>query len=359
MERITGQIQRLPLARLLAYSIVLVSVLTITILFTDLNGQNQSEIEALQTGNLINDARELALRLDDMVRGELARVDNLSLSRAVQQFISVRPNQRSDLFTPTLADFTNFLASNPAYQAVLLLDAAGEVLISTEGSYVGQNFANSDFFNMARQGQLFMSDPGISALNQQPHIWLAAPVYTPANANHTAGVVAVSLSPEVLWGPVEGQPVGQNGYAMVLDKYGIRLAHGRDRAYIFRSLMPLPAATWQSLQAGDRFAALPYITNTQSQLLWDYVRQQPLPPLLVGEFNDNRERVYFSGARLDTRDWTVLAMLPEAEVLAPARRVTSHGLAAVIILTTLLGITVVWLAQRIMRPGPQLVSAAG
>jgi two-component system nitrate/nitrite sensor histidine kinase NarX len=145
---------------------------------------------------------------------------------------------------------------------------------------------------------------------------------------------------------------------MLVDRYGIRLAHGRNRAYIFRSLMPLPPATWQTLQASDRFATLPAMTDTHSELLWNYVQQQPLPPLLVGEFNDARERVYFSGARLATRDWTVLAMLPETEMLAPARRVTAHGLAAVIILTSLLGVTVVWLTQRIMRPVPQLVIAA-
>ena len=358
IRRIRQQIERLPLARLLGYSVVLISALAITILFYDFSRENQAEIENLQTGNLVNDAQELAQRLDDLVRGELSRVANLSLSRAVQEFIGVRPDQRSELFTPTLADFTNFMASNSAFQAVLLLDASGEVLISTEGSYVGQNFANSDFFTMARQGEVFMSDPGISALNGRPNIWLAAPVYTEDNAVVPRGVVAVSLSPNVLWQPVREQPVGQNGYAVLVDRYGIRLAHGQDPNLIFRSLMPLPAATWKTLQAGDRFAALPYIADTQSELLWDYVQQQPLPPLLVGEFNDARQRVYFSGARMTTRDWTVLAMLPETEVLAPARRVTSHGLAAVIILTTLLGVTVVWLAQRIMRPVPQLVTAA-
>jgi len=358
IRHIKQQIERLPLAQLLGYSMVLVSALAITILFFDLNRENQAEIENLQTGNLINNAQELAQRLDDLVRGELSRVVNLSLSRAVQQFIGVRPNQRSNLFTPTLADFTNFMASNPTYQAVLLLDASGEVLISTEGSYVGQNFANNDFFTMAQQGEVFMSDPGISALSGQPNIWLAAPVYTSAEAVMPQGVVAVSLSPEVLWQPVQEQPVGQNGYAVLIDRYGIRLAHGRDPNLVFRSLMPLPTTTWKTVQASNRFTTLPYIVDTQSELLWEYVQRQPLPPLLVSEFKDARQRVYFSGARLKTRDWTVLAMLPESDVLAPAQRVTSHGLGAVIILNTLLGVTVVWLAQRIMRPVPQLVAAA-
>lgn len=350
-------IQRRSLATRLIVLILVVSTLAITLLFYDLSQQNQREIEELQTNNLINDAEELARGLDSLVQSETSHIANLALSRAVQEFVSARPDQRSALFTPTLTDFTNFLAANSAYRAVLLIDKSGEVLISTEGSYVGQNFANSDFFQEAQQNQVYMSNPGLSSRDRQAVIWVAAPVHTD-NHHTAAGVVVVTLSPELLWNPVERLAIGEQGYAILLDEYGIRLAHGRDRTYIFRSLAPLPPNVWTELQASNRFGELPKISDTGSDALWNYVQSNPLPPLLINALDEQHQRVYYSAAPLETRNWTVVAMLPEAEVLAPANRVTSHGLAAAILLSVLLGITVVWMAHRIMQPVPELLKAA-
>lgn len=356
--------ERRSLATRLIVLILIVAALAITILFYDLSRQNKREIETLQTKNLINDAQELAQSLDALVQSETSRIANLSLSRAVQEFINARPDQRSTLFTPTLADFSNFLATNSAYRAVLLLDNSGEVLISTEGSYVGHNFAHREFFKEAVEGRVFMSEPGISSLDQEAVIWLSAPV-NKSDSDTVAGVIVVSLSPELLWDRVEQLAIGQQGYAIVLDQYGIRLAHGRDRSYVFRSLAPLPLDAWAKLQASQRFGALPQILDTGSHALWAYIRQDPLPELFIDTVetiensNEERSRVYYSAARMDTRDWTVLAMLPESEVLAPANRVTSHGLIAAILLTLLLGVTVVWMAHRIMQPVPRLAQAAG
>ncbi|MCB0195693.1 MAG: GAF domain-containing protein [Anaerolineae bacterium] len=348
--------QRRSLATRLIVLILVVSILAITTLFYDLSRQNQREIETLQTNNLVNAAQELARNLDAVVQSETSRIANLALSRAVQEFVGARPDQRSALFTPTLTDFTNFLDSSPAYRAVLLLDDSGEVLISTQGSYVGQNFENSDFFKEVRQNQVYMSNPGLSSLDRQAVIWVAAPVYTD-NPHSPAGVVVVTLSPELLWNPVERLAIGEHGYAILIDQYGIRLAHGRDRAYIFRSLAPLSPSVWGELQASNRFGPLPKILDTGSIALWDYVQSDPLPDLLINALDEQQQSVYYSAAPLETRNWTVVAMLPEAEVLAPANRVTSHGMGAAILLTVLLGITVVWMAHRIMQPVPQLVKA--
>lgn len=358
LASLKGHIERRSLATRLALSMLLVAALTVVAQFFDLNRQNRSEIETLQTNTLINDAQTLADRLDSLVRSDLSRVVNLSLSRAAQEFISVPPNQRATLFTPTLADFTNFLASNEFYQAVLLLDQNGEVVISSNGSYVGQNFGSSDFFQRAFNGNPYMSDPVISSRDRQPVMWLAAPVFAP-ESSLPVGVVAVSVSPEEVWNAVESYKIGQNGYAILVDLYGIRLAHGRDRNYIFRSLVPLSPEIGTQLKTDGRFGPLTAISDTGSQILWQYLQTNPRPAVVVARLEDQPDRVYYSAASLTSRDWTVVAMLPEAEVLAPATRVTLRGQLASLALILFLAITVVWMAKRIVRPVPQLVRAAG
>lgn len=349
------------LANRLAFSMVVVAALAILALFWDLNRANRAEIEALQVQNLQNNAHDLAKGLDALVDQQMGRISNLALSRSVVEFTMVRPDQRSALFTPTLVDFTNFIDSSSFYRAVLLLDRSGEALISTEGSYVGQSFGESAFFQRAMQGVPFMSDPGIGRLDRQPVIWLAAPVYTSPDrvqAQTPDGVVVVTLSPEWLWQYVEQQRLGEGGYAMLIDEYGIRLAHGGDRQYIFRSIAPLSEATWAQLRREDRFGELARIESAGNPALAEYLAAATPAPTLIQPPGVDRERVYYSAARITSRDWTVVAMLSEHEILAPANRVTARGLGATIIVSVLLAITVWIMAQRILRPVPQLTAAA-
>ncbi len=347
---------------------LLVAVIAAAALFYNLSWVNRREVEKLQTDFLVSTAQETSRQLDSLVREELSRVSNLSRSRAAREFVSVRPDQRSALFTPTLDDFSNFLASDAFYRAVLLLDLRGEVLISTQGSYVGQSFGQTDFFQKTlANGKVVLADPGISSLDGQPVIWLAAPVFAlttqpnaidDAAAIRPAGVLAVSLSLEEVWQVIERLQLGQRGYAMLVDQYGIRLAHGLDRRYVFRSLAPLPPETWAALQAQGRFANLPGITDSGSESLLDYIRLDPLPPLFVQQIDSSGEVGYYSAARMTMRPWTAIAVLPEKEILAPADRVTAGGLGATLLLTALLGVTVWWLAEALLRPVPRLAQAA-
>lgn len=363
MRRPQLHLDRWPLGRRLAVAMLFVAALVIAGLFYTLSWTNRREIEQFQTDHLTSYAQELARGLDGLVRDETARITNLSRSRSVREFVAVRPEQRSALFAPTLDDFTNFVASNPFYRAVLLLDHTGEVLISTEGSYVGQNFAQNAFFQQARQGQAIMSDPGISALDRRPVIWLAAPVLgqrapQAGAAAPVAGVVAVALAPDELWQMVEQLKIGQYGYAMLVDQYGIRLAHGADRRYIFRSLAPLAPAAQAALHAQGRFEPQFTLTDTGSTSLLAYLRREPLPPIEISRPGPTSDPVYYSAARMQTRNWTVVTMQSQRELLAPADRVTLSGLAATLLLAVLLGVTVWWMAQWLVRPVPQLASAA-
>ncbi|MGQ9926608.1 MAG: GAF domain-containing protein [Chloroflexaceae bacterium] len=352
---------QLSLASRLTIAMLVVASLAMVGLFFELSRANRQEIERLQTTALQHSAVELARRLDDLVRSERSRVANLALSRSAQEFIAAPPERRAPLFTPTLADFGNFLDSNqPFYRAVLLLDRRGEVLLATDGSYIGLHFSDSAFLRAAAEGETYMSDPGISPLDRKPVIWLSAPVRRPG-ATVTAppdGVLAVALALEEVWEAVERVRIGEHGYAMLIDGYGIRLAHGRDRRYVFRALAPLAPDDRARLQREGRFADLPSLADTGNHEFLALVRAAPPRPVLSTRSAPEAARVFYSVAALTTRDWTVVAMLSEREVLAPAVGVTLRGMAVTLVVVLLLGLTVAWAAQRLARPLPRLAAAA-
>ncbi len=359
-------LRRIPLTLQMAALMLTVALLAVAILFYNLSREDRLEIEQLQTTNLVNTAQDMARSLDALVDSDAARTGNLAAGRLVRQFVSVNSGQRSVLYAPLQADFINFLASDDFYEAVLLLDAAGDVLATSEGGYIGRNFGASPFFAAALAGEIYVSDPGISPQDRRPVIWLAAPVFADplyvaiptANLSAALGVIVVKLSPEKLWRRVEALRVGAGGYAFVVDAYGIRLAHGRDRNLIYRALAPLAAEEAAALLTGERFGPLPQIRHTNSLDLAAYLRQEPLPDLFVSEPTPGSERVYYSAARLTQRDWTVVALLPASEVLAPARRVTTRGLGAAMMLGLLLGVVVLSITRRLLRPVPELVAAS-
>lgn len=352
---------RLSLAAQLTVAMLVVAAAAMAGLFYELSRANRVEIEQLQSAALRNSADDLARGLDALIHDEVSQVASLALSRSAQEFIAARPDRRAALFTPTLADFGNFLDSNaPFFRAVLLLDTRGEVLLATDGSYVGLRFPASAFVRAAAQGQTYMSDPGISTLDREPVIWLSAPIRAPGapEGMPPAGVIAVALSPEELWQAVEQVQIGAQGYAMLVDRYGIRLAHGRDRSYVFRSLAPLPAAVWAELRAEGRFADLPQIADTGNPALLEFIRSDPPQRLLVTAPGADASRVYYSAARLKSRAWTVVTMISEREVLAPTANVTLRGMGVTILVVVALGLTVAWTASRLVRPLPQLAAAA-
>ncbi len=357
-ERLTRGVT---LAGRLTIAMLVVAALAMAGLFYELSRTNRVEIERLQTTALHNSAVDLAQGLDDLVRSEISRVGNLALSRSAQEFIAAPPTRRAPLFTPTLADFANFLASNqPFYRAVLLLDPGGEVLLATEGSYIGLRFPAGGFVGAAARGETYMSDPGISPLDRQPVIWLSAPVRAPGARPDAPpdGVIAVALSPQELWQAVERVRIAQGGYALLVDGYGIRLAHGRDRNYVFRSLAPLPPEEWARLRSEGRFADLPRLSDTGNQALLDFVRAVPPRELLLAPPGPGAAPVYYSAAPLASRDWTVVTMLSEREALAPAAGVTMRGMGVTLLVVVLLGVTVAWAAQYLVRPVPRLAAAA-
>jgi C4-dicarboxylate-specific signal transduction histidine kinase len=210
-------------------------------------------------------------------------------------------------------------AASPAYESIAALSLDGLIVAASTRPDEGTNVRFRDYFQNARAGQIFISDPSYSVITNRPALFFSAPVRTVSGL--LVGVVRSRLNLGQIWDLIEsdGGSVGQGATSFLVDDYGIRLGvsdtrNHRDQAeaLIYKPIAPIEIDTAKRLAADKRFGQ-----KTADQLVVD-----PLPELKtvadvlpaggVGAFSYQSrgadERAV--ATRLVTKAWIYVVSLP-------------------------------------------------
>jgi signal transduction histidine kinase len=237
----------------------------------------------------------------------------------------------------------------------------GQVIVATEprleGLVIGQ-----DYVKQALRGASVISDVhfGEPALDGVPVIAYAAPV---SDGTGPTGVVVLWARAEALGDLVRASNdlVGPGSFAVVLDQYGIRIAHAYDDAVLYHPAGPLAPDERRALVAARRFGA-------ETQALLDDVRPFPEPfararaasaepGLFRGHSPVNQQRNHGVARRLAAVPWTVFYLLPERLLDDQIAAITSSKvILACVIMLVAFGVGLA-LAAVILRPVVSLSAA--
>ena len=111
---------------------------------------------------------------------------------------------------------------SPAVQGANLLNAKGDVMVSSEVNATG-NFSDRAYFKKAMSGEANVSDPLLSRVTGRPVLIVAAPV---AADGKVLGVLYLRLDiGEFSRLNIEPIRIGQEGYAYLVDRTGKMLSH--------------------------------------------------------------------------------------------------------------------------------------
>jgi len=111
---------------------------------------------------------------------------------------------------------------SPAVQGANLLNAKGDVMVSSEVNATG-NFSDRAYFKKAMSGEANVSDPLLSRVTGRPVFIVAAPVATDGKV---LGVLYLRLDiGEFSRLNIEPIRIGQEGYAYLVDRTGKMLSH--------------------------------------------------------------------------------------------------------------------------------------
>lgn len=210
-------------------------------------------------------------------------------------------------------------ALSPAYESIAGLSLDGTIVVASTISDEGTNVRFRDYFQNARAGSVFVSDPSYSIITNRPALFFSAPVKTSNGV--LIGVVRSRLNLSQLWDLTESDAgsVGRGASSMLLDDYGIRLAvsETKDRrdqaeAHIYKPIAPIDLDTAKRLAADRRFGQ-----KSAEQLVVD-----PLPELKTlldalrpggtGVFSYTEDGLEQRGVatRLTSKPWVYVVSVP-------------------------------------------------
>ena len=253
----------------------------------------------------------------------------------------------------------------PEYESIAVLDLTGTIMAASIQTDEGTNVRFRDYFQNARTGQVFVSDPSYSVITNKPALFFSAPVKT--TDGNLVGVVRSRINLGVIWDLVESD-LGSSGpgtRSFLVDDFGIRLAvsetkGNRDKAesLIYKVIAPIEHDTAVKLAADKRFGQ-----RSAEQLVVD-----PLPELktaIEGLSRAGSTTLSYSASgveqravatRLESKPWVYVVAMPPSTYTSALTGASSGENAAKILAVALAALLGIAFARRsytsVNRRGP-------
>lgn len=202
--------------------------------------------------SLLNAASLTAAELDTFINYNLDTIRTQANLPEIRSFTSQTPGQRLYRRDEIYSILSAFARQNPIYiTSVSLSDAQGIVLADTYTDDIGTDKSTRSWLQEAlRTGLPYASDLEFSQGGVDPSLYFSAPVRNAGG--EIIGVLRTRYNAAILQDIVSSNNdlLGLGSFAVLLDgETHVRLAHGTTPSIIFKSVVPLDAATVSEMQA--------------------------------------------------------------------------------------------------------------
>jgi methyl-accepting chemotaxis protein len=257
-------------------------------------------LAAIEDEQLFGITKSMAEGVNNYLKAETKVVQELAMNdRAIQAAGAVSSrgviNSRDEigLLKEHLAKFSQTEGLQDNSQAILAATIDGMVFASTQEKFIGTSLAGSDYFKNALSGKTNIGSACLNKETDEPFIPIAAPVYS---GGKIVGVIAHLLDMGPLDKLVTDTKVGKTGYAFMIDKSGIFIAHPKKENILKLNCMELAGMEEISRKmVSGQSGVEHYIFNGVAK---------------TGGF-----------APVMTTGWSIGLSLPDEEFLAPANEV--------------------------------------
>ena len=173
----------------------------------------------------------------ELVAKDFSYVEKLVLTVATQSQLQQYLSQSSPLLQSP--DILNFLSSynlNQDYSAIYLMDVKGDTLVSTDESFIGNNYSFRPYFKQAQANKIF-SYVAVGVTSHQPGYYFSTLIKD--SLGQKLGVLVFKLKPDIIHQSVHqekgysGGLVTHNSY--LIDQYGV-VVYSTKSEKIFKSL---------------------------------------------------------------------------------------------------------------------------
>jgi GAF domain-containing protein/HAMP domain-containing protein len=316
---------------------------------------------------LFSAASTTAAQLDAFTKQNLDFVRAEAQLPAIVEYLSLPATQRagSEQEGRALKFITALNHQNPVYiDSIGVYDLQGNTLLDTFSDDIGVNKTDRSWFQKPLgTGLPYASDLEFSQSTGAASIYFSGLVRD--ESGKSIGVFRVRYLAAVLQDIISANNnlLGQNSFAVLVDsETHIRLAHGTTPALVFKTVIPLDAATVKDLQARRLLPpGSPEKLSTNlpgfETALNNYQTQPFFSTYLAAASVDN---ILIQGAiaPMETQAWTVAYVQDQAAFVAPINAQARANVVLTLVIAVLVAGFAVFMAQTLSGPIARLTQVA-
>jgi signal transduction histidine kinase len=307
---------------------------------------------------------EVVGRIDTFVSDYQRSVARMASSPNVARILDVPASRRDGLRESTRSLLDAWPKSDPNLRGVAVLDARGVVVVATEPALEGKDLTYRPFVEWALRGERTVSDvfKSEAETGQVPTLALIAPMRGPDG--EVRGLAAFWVKAEVLSNVLRESNglAGPGSFAIVFDRFGIRIAHSYIQELVFHPGVALDAATIDSLVAEQRFGPdTRRLLQDVRAVSGDFRLAGAGPPgeeVFRGFAPGNQQWNLVVARSCRAVQWTVYYLVPERVVQADIAAATRQQLPLGVAIMVLALAAGAGCAALIVRPLRQLSAGA-
>jgi len=193
--------------------------------------KSSNALEDAAKAQMISTARHLADNVKSLLNEEMKIATGLSADNlTVQAAASVAKNGAANAAADAAvldSKLTAFMAkAGSDYEGIFVADSSGTIYADGNGgSYKGIRIADREYFKAAKNGKVNIGDVIKSKRTGLPVAVVCSPVAS--GTGEFAGVLVIALKVGFIADKVSSLRFGQTGYAFMIDKSGLVLAHAK------------------------------------------------------------------------------------------------------------------------------------
>jgi len=256
---------------------------------------------------------------------------------------------------PALSDkLRRLTAANPDVQLMLLMDAAGNAVSSSDPAVQGKNFAFRQYFQVAMTGKSFTTGLVVGAVAGASGMVYAEPVRGADDS--VIGVFALRMRGAAVGAIVDEVRHDSQLTSFLIDGDGVIIHHPKAEL-LYRSLMPLPANELAAIRADQRFRRDRIDSVNETELAAAMVDAKRSGTVSYRSAASGQPTIT-GYAPVAGHDWIVGVSEPRAAFEAPLQRLTTTLLWSVALVGLLFTGLALRFARRIVMPIRSLTAAA-
>jgi serine/threonine protein kinase/HAMP domain-containing protein len=252
------------------------------------------------------------------------------------------------------AKLASVVRANPDVHLMILMNAEGLALASSEPGVVGLNFGFREYFKEALRGRSFKSGMLVGSTEGKPGMYYSNPVFDAAHK--VIGVVVMRLKGASFGGILDESVAGSGRVPFMVDGDGV-LIHHPDSRHLYRSLAPLPEDALHRIVADQRFRRDRIDSAQMPGLARAMVGAKRSGSISYGSTLSGRDE-HAGFAPVPGHDWVVGVSEPREQFEQPLRKLYANMLYSVALVGFVFLVLAVLFARSIVRPIARLTDAA-